>query len=83
MNYIAVVVAKHLHLYMLWSFYVFFYKYVVNSKGLACFASGAFKLLRKLIFAPYNPHTSASASGRRLEHYRVAAFFCKFQSHLY
>ncbi len=68
---------------MLWSFDVFFYEYIINSKGFAGFTSGAFKLLRKLLRVSYDSHTSAAASCRRFEHYGIAAFLCKFQSHLH
>src|SRR5699024_11990582 len=62
---------------------IFFNEDIVDAEGLFSFALSAPELIRHLLFAPDYPHTSAAASGCRLQHYRVAAFLGKPESHFF
>ena len=83
MHHVAIAVSQYLYLYVFRSLQIFFNEDIVDAEGLFSFALSAPELIRHLLFAPDYPHTSAAASGCRLQHYRVAAFLGKPESHFF
>ena len=83
MNYIAVLVSQYLHLDVLRIFKILFYEYIVDAESFFGFASGASELRKEFFFVMYDSHSSAAAACSCLEHYRIAAFFSKFDGFLF